>query len=539
MRSLCVERLRPFVLVAFGASAGVHCLLVIAALCALQLLHRPLLLGVVVLLGALLVYVADRVRGDALTSVARAVDRDLMPAAIATSLDALRDVKVLRTFLGSSGALALFDAPWLLVYLVAIALIQPLLGLGALVGVALLIFSLVITAVLQTSEPSDSLPHLARVAHDQAEELVRSAETLVSMDMSRSAIAAWRERHAHFLACRQRCDRVAARLTALARAGSLALQIALLAFGALLVVDSRLGMAPLIAAMLLLARALQLMEQAIANWPAITAARGAWMRLSRRAPSIVAAGTQAPIAAGRIELERVGYAVAGRAAFIKSITLSLAPGESILIVGPSGCGKSTLARLLLGVLRPHSGTVRLDSIDLAHWDPAALGQSVGYVPQDVHLFAGTIADNIARLGTLDSARVVQAARLAQVHEMIVRLPDGYHTEISAGGAGLAASQRRRIALARALYVNPRLLVLDEPGADLDAEGELALIKTLAELKERGVTVVIVGQRTSLLEHVDGMAILRDGVLQFVEHLQSPSYAAAAVIPLHRATPQPL
>jgi ABC-type protease/lipase transport system fused ATPase/permease subunit len=161
------------------------------------------------------------------------------------------------------------------------------------------------------------------------------------------------------------------------------------------------------------------------------------------------------------------------------------------------------------------------------------------VPQEVQLFAGTIADNIARLGPLDSARVVQAARLAHAHEMIVRLPEGYHTEIAAGGAGLAASARRRIALARALYVNPRLVLLDEPGADLDAEGELALIKTLVELKERGVTVVIVGQRTSLLEHVDRMAILRDGTLQLVERREPPSYSPAAVVPLHRVTPQPL
>jgi len=256
-------------------------------------------------------------------------------------------------------------------------------------------------------------------------------------------------------------------------------------------------------------------------------------------PVIAVVGNDAPIAAGWIELERVCYALAGRAAFIKSVTLSLASGESILIVGPSGCGKSTLARLLLGVLRPQSGTVRLDGSDLARWDRAALAGCVGYVPQEVHLFAGTIADNIARLGTLDSARVVQAARLAHAHEMIVRLPEGYHTEIAAGGAGLASSQRRRIALACALYANPRLLVLDEPGADLDAEGELALIKTLAEQKQRGVTVVIVGQGTSLLEYVDRMAILRDGTLQLVERRESPSHAAATIVPLHRATPQPL
>jgi PrtD family type I secretion system ABC transporter len=503
------------------------------------MLAHPLLLGAIVLLAALLIYTADRARGDALTSAGSSVDRDLVPAAIANSLDALRDIKLLRIFLGGSGMLALLDAPWLLVYLAAIAWINPLLGLGALVGVGLLIFCLAVSAELQQSERSDSLLRLARSAHDQAEELVRSSETLVSMGMSHSAIAAWGERHGHFMSCRQQSDRVAARLAAFARTGSLSLQIAMLALGALLVVDSRLSIAALIASALVMARALQPLEQLIGNWPSITAARGAWQRLNRRAPSILAVGNDAPVAAGRLELERVCYAAAGRPAFIKSVTLSLAPGESILIAGPSGCGKSTLARLLLGVLRPHSGTVRLDSTDLARWDRAALGQCVGYVPQEVHLFSGTIADNIARLGSLDSARVVQAARLAHAHEMIVRMPEGYHTEITAGGAGLAASQRRRIALARALYVNPRLLVMDEPGADLDAEGELALIKMLAELKEHGVTVVIVGQRTGLLEHVDRMAFLRDGTLQLVERRESPSYSPAAVVPLHRATPQSL
>ena len=540
MRGLLLERLRPFALVAFGASFALNLVLALAAVSVLRFLDRVPILSAIVLFAVLLVYAADRLRGHALASAGRTFDSDLVPAAIANSLDALRDIKLLRSFFGSPGALALLDGPWLLLHVLAIAWIHPLLGLAALGGVALLIFGLVMAAELLKSERSDSLLRAARAAHDQAEDLVRSAETLAAMAMSRPAITGWRERHDPFLSRRQHGDRLWARLGAFARTGSLALQVGMLAFGAWLVADSRLGIAGMIAAALLLGRALQPVEQLIGSLPALTTARGAWLRLNRRGTPIVVAGTETPVAAGRVELERVCYAPsAGRPASMRNITLSLAPGESILIVGPSGCGKTTLARLLLGVLQPHSGTVRLDSTDLARWDRTALGQCVGYVSQSVHLFPGTIADNIARLGALDSTRVVQAARLAHAHEMIVRMPEGYHTEVGEGGTRLAASQRRRIALARALYVNPRLLVLDEPSVDLDADGELALIKTLAELKERGVTVVIVEQRTRFLEHVDGMAFLRDGTLQLVERLEAPPYSTAAVVPLHRPISQPL
>ncbi len=540
MRWLLRERLRPFVLVASGVSCALHLVLAIAAISVLQVFDRVPLLSGVVLAAILIVYAADRMRGDALASAGQTFDRDLVPAAIANSLDALRDIKLLRSFFSSGGMLALLDAPASLLYVLAIAWIQPLLGLAALVGVALLIFVLTIAAELQKFERSDSLLRAARDAHDQAEDLVRNAETLAAMAMSRSAIAVWRDRHEQYLSRRQHRDRAAARLGALARTGSLVLQIGMLALGAWFVSESRVDIAVVIATTLLLGRALQPVEQLVGNLPAMTAARGAWLRLNRCATSFVVAGSETPVPAGRVELERVCYAPsAGRPAAIKNVTLNLAAGESILIVGPSGCGKTTLARLLLGVVRPHNGTVRLDSTDVARWDRSALGQCVGYVSQDVHLFPGTIADNIARLGALDSTRVVQAARLAHAHEMIVRLPEGYHTEVREGGACLAASQRRRIALARALYVNPRLVVLDEPSADLDAEGQLALIKTLAELKERGVSIVIVEQRTSLLEHVDGMAFLRDGTLQLVERRESPPCPTATVVPLHRAVPQPL
>jgi PrtD family type I secretion system ABC transporter len=540
MRGLLVERLRSFVFIAFGASFVLHLVVAGAAISVLQLLDRAWVLSGVVLFAAALAYAADRLRGDTLASAARTFDRELMPAAIANSLDASRDIKLLRSFAGGSGMVALFDVPCLLLYLIAIAWIHPLLGVGALTGIALLTSCLAMAAELQKSVRSDSLLRAARVAHDEAEDLVRAAETLVPMGMSQAAIAAWCERHQHFLACRQDSDRASARLGAFARAGSLTVQVGVLALGTWLVMSSRLGVAAVIAAALLLGKALQSIELLIGNWSAITAARGAWLRLNGRGVSIVVPGTETPVPAGRVELGQVCYApTAGRPASIRNATLTLAPGESILIVGPSGCGKTTLARLLLGMLRPQSGTVRLDSTDVARWTRAAFGRCVGYVSQDVHLFPGTIADNIARLGALDSTRVVLAARQAHVHEMIVRLPEGYHTEVGDAGGSLSASQRRRIALARALYPNPRLVVLDEPGADLDAEGELALVKTLAELKQRGITLVIVDQRTSLLEHVDRLAFLRDGTLQLLERREPQSRPEAAVVPLHRPAPQPL
>jgi ABC-type protease/lipase transport system fused ATPase/permease subunit len=491
MRALLEERLRPFVRTACAASGVMHLALLVPAICVLPLSRQsPAIFGVIALLVVLVMHAADLARRNALAAAAAAFDRKLIPAGIANSFDALRDIAMLRSFVSGPGMLALLDAPWFV----------PLLP------------------------PDDSLTHAERAANDEAEELIRGSETLVAMSMSHTAIDAWRTRHEPFMSRRQHAERVAARVGAIARACSVALQIGMLALGVWLVTQSRLSIAVLVAATLVLGRALHSLEQLIGNYRAIIAARGAWQRLNRGASAIVVKRSGAP--AG-VELDRVSFAPsAARRASIRNVSLSLAAGESILIAGPSGSGKTTLARLIAGVLRPHSGQVSRDD-------------SVGYVPQEIRLFRGTIADNIACMGPLDSTRVVQAARLAHGHEMIVRLPESYHTEVCEGAACLSAGQRRRIALARALYANPRLLVLDEPAADLDADGELALVKTLAALKERGTTVVIVGQRTVELEHVDRFAILRDGTLQTFERTELPSCPGAAVVPLQRPTPQPL
>ncbi|MCD6043378.1 MAG: transporter, partial [Burkholderiales bacterium] len=330
-----------------------------------------------------------------------------------------------------------------------------------------------------------------------------------------AAVAGWQSRHDELLAAQARLGTASSKLGAAARMTRQGLQVAMLAVGAWLVIDAHASAGIMVAATILLGRALQPVEHLISGWKAQIEARGAWQRLSER-PVVQATGSglALPAPVGRLAVERVVFAIAPmRPALIKGVGFALDAGESLGLLGPSASGKTTLIRLLLGIWKPQAGVVRLDGADIARWDRDALGAYVGYLPQDVELFAGTVAANIARLGAVDSERVVEAAQLAHAHEMILRLPEGYDTQIGEAGAVLSGGQRQRIALARALYGDPRLVVLDEPNANLDTEGEAALHATLKELKAREVTVIMVGHRPAMMSQLDKLAILRDGALE--------------------------
>ena len=295
-----------------------------------------------------------------------------------------------------------------------------------------------------------------------------------------------------------------------------AIQILMLALGAYLVLSQQASAGVMIATTILLGRAVQPIEQLVASWRMLVDARAAYGRLrelsgefARPEPSLIM-----PRPVGRLTADSVSHREpGGDKVILMNITFGLAPGEALAILGPSAAGKSTLARLLTGVWSPTGGSVRLDGADIAYWPREQLGPWIGYVPQDVELFEGTVAENIARLGEINSEAVVAAARRANTHEMILALPKGYDTPVGEHGSRLSPGQRQRVALARALYGDPRLVVLDEPNSNLDGEGEVALAQALSGLRKDGVTSIVVTHRPSLIAHVDKILILEAGRVQ--------------------------
>jgi len=427
----------------------------------------------------------------------------------------LRDLEQVRTFVSGAGFIALCDAPWVPIFLCVVFLFHPLLGLVALGG-AVLIFLLAVLNELATRRPLAEAGQISMEADGFFANSIRNSEAALAMNMLPGLRRHWRHRHDAALARQAVASDRAGVILALSKFSRLMVQIAMLGCGAYLAIEQIISPGTLVAASIVMGRGLAPIEQAVAHWRSFVVARGAYGRLRRllEARPDAADPLSLPSPQGVLSVEMaVVVPAGGKVPVLRGVTLQLEPGECLGVVGPSAAGKTSLARLLAGVWPPAQGSVRLDGADLRHWHPDQLGAAIGYLPQTVELFDGTVAQNIARFAAepVDAERVVAAARKAGAHEMILQLPQAYHTPIGADGVSLSGGQRQRVGLARALYGDPVLVILDEPNANLDTDGDRALLAALRHLRDDRAAVVVIAHRSELLAVTDRILVLRDGV----------------------------
>lgn len=525
----------PFV-AAIVFSCFINLLMFISPLYMLQIYDRVLtsrsiatLVGITVLAGALLlVYAAlEMIRSRVLVRAGLLFDANIARPAFdaahratlrqpgASQVQGLRDVDTLREFLTGPGLISFCDAPWLPVFVAAAFLLHPWFGWIALGG-SVVIVGLTLLSELAARRQLQAASGANIAALQSAQTSLRNGEVLQAMGMLPALRARWERAHADYLTLQAQASDRAGLLVAATKFVRMLLQIAILGVGAYLAIGREISPGAMIAASILIGRALQPVELAIANWRSFGAARAAYRRIKALFETAGAEPVRMalPRPEGRLQVSGLVVAAPGTPSLIlRGVGFELKPGEILAVIGPSAAGKSTLARTLVGVWPAAAGHVRLDGSALADWHPQDLGQHVGYLPQDIELFAGTVAENIARFSAPDDAAVIAAARAAGCHEMIQGLPQGYNTPIGEGGLALSGGQRQRLGLARALYGDPRLLVLDEPNSNLDAAGEEALVTALQGLQVRRTTTVIITHKLNILALVDRVLILDAGSVQ--------------------------
>ncbi len=428
---------------------------------------------------------------------------------------AIRDLDSVRDFLTGQGLFAFFDAPWMPIYLTAIFLIDPLLGWVA-TGGGVVLFSLAVLTELATRNTLGEASAANMRAGHFVEVSLRNVEAIEAMGMVPAMLRRWQGRRSKMLQLQSLASDRAGTITALSKFTRVVLQIAILGFGAYLVLQNNITAGLMIAASIMMGRALAPVEIAVGSWKHFLTARTAYDRLNALLKAVPAQRDfmHLPPPNGVIQVEQAIVVPPGATVpALRGVGFNVAAGDIVGIIGPSAAGKSTLARLLVGVWPPYSGKVRIDGADIMTWDRERLGPYIGYLPQDVELFEGTIAENIARFGEVDADQVILAAQRAGVHEMILKLPAGYDTQIGPGGQTLSGGQRQRVGLARALHGDPAFIVLDEPNSNLDNDGEAALARTVADLKARKRTTLVITHRPSLLASVDYIMVMREGMIE--------------------------
>ena len=516
-------------------SGGVNLLILVSPIYMFQVFDRVLLTFRVETLiylsavaGACIVAlgVFDALRGVAVARLGRWWDDTARPDLLDASLAAartrgpnvgatLQDLQQVRSFVGGPSLLPFFDAPWAPLFIAVIFLLHPILGLIALASaIVLMCFAVANDVFSRQSRTGISGDQMANGIF--AATALRNADVVHAMGMQPAVVALHDKRQNGINAAGQVGAERTAIITGASKAVRIGVQVAILGVGAYLVTLGELTAGGMIAASIILGRALAPVEQGIGAWRGFTQAREAQSRITALLKAVPATPepTALPAPTGRLSVENVSLALPGQdKPVLRQVSFALEPGSVMAVVGPSAAGKSSLCRLLVGSWRPTAGHVRLDGAELGQWRAEDRGRYIGYLPQSIELFGGTVSDNIARLGPADDAAVIEAARIAGCHDMILRLPKGYDTEIGEGGAFLSGGQRQRIGLARALFGRPRLVVLDEPNSNLDQEGESALIAAIAEIKRQGATVVLVSHRFAMMRVVDMIGVLQGGTME--------------------------
>ncbi|MBV9861170.1 MAG: type I secretion system permease/ATPase [Alphaproteobacteria bacterium] len=488
-----------------------------------------LLLSLVVVFAFAISAVLDGLRNAMLARLGNWLDYRLGPMVLARIVKdgsvgmrrdlasgALRDLATLKGFFTGTVIGALMDAPWSPIFVIALFALSPVLGAVGLCGAGALTGLAIINDRITKRSIAEANNQALAVGRD-TEASLRNAEVIRAMDMTDAIISRWRRGTDRAGRVRRGATDRGAAVAAFSKFARIAIQSAIMGTGAYLVLQQELGSGAMMAGSILLGRALSPVENAITSWKMLVDAREARRRLTRL---LQGDGTQerTPLAmprpAGSLRLENVMFAAPGsERPVLQDISLQVDPGEVLGVIGPSAAGKSSFAKLVTGAWQPSAGQVRLDGLEVSHWHELSGTSVFGYLPQDVELFSGTIGENISRLAPGEAAAIVEAAQLAGLHETIMRMPRGYDTDIGEGGVMLSAGQRQRLGLARAIFGNPAMLVLDEPNASLDAEGEEALIGAMQALKARGTTIVVIAHRTKILRAADKLLVLRHGRIE--------------------------
>ncbi|MGK9053685.1 type I secretion system permease/ATPase [Neorhizobium petrolearium] len=552
-----IEGLRGVFVYLFGLSGIINILALTGAFYMLQIYDRALTSGSISTLIALSVLaiglylfqgIFDILRSQILVRLGARLDSRLAPLAhevviemprygysTAEAAERGRDVDTLRSFLAGQGPVALFDLPWMPVYLIFVWLLHPMLGMLT-VGGALVLALLTLVAEILTRRHARSMVKISVTRNAVLDSNTRNSDVLHAMGITRRAVERFERANRRHLECQTRTSDIGGTFSGISKVLRMMLQSAILGLGAYLAIKGEMSAGAIIASSIVTARALAPVDQAIAQWKGVVAARRSYHRISETLAVLKdkSALIDLPAPQQNLVVDNITtVAPTTGAVLLSDVSLEVRAGQALGLIGPSGGGKTTLARSILGIWPVLRGAVRIDGADLGQWTDAFFGEHVGYLSQDVALMDGTIAENISRFAeTPDARKIIHAAKTAGIHEMIVHLRDGYQTELGPHGTALSAGQRQRIALARALYGDPFLVVLDEPNSNLDAEGEEALTKAIMAVRERGGIVVIVAHRPSALQAVDMVGLVQGGRLTAFgpkEQIIQPSKARPLVV----------